>query len=44
MRNFDIIERLATQKNIQEIRCFKKINIFRINNKSSKTILKSNNF
>jgi len=43
-RDLDIVETLITQKNIQRIRCFKRIIVFRVNNKSNKTILKSNNF
>jgi hypothetical protein len=44
MRDFDIVKTLIARKNIQEIRRFKKIIIFRINNGSSKTILKFNDF
>jgi len=44
MHNFNIIKTLIARKNIQRIKHFERIIVFRINNKNNKIILKSNNF
>jgi len=44
MRNLNVVNILSAQKNIQEIRYFKKIIIFKVNNKCNKKILKLSNF
>jgi len=44
MYNLNIVNILNARKNIQEIRSFKKIIIFKVNNKYNKKILKSSNF
>ena len=43
-RNLDIVNILNTQKDIQKIKRFKKIIIFKVNNKCNKKTLKLNNF
>jgi len=42
--NFNVVETLIARKSIQSIRHFKKIIVFRINNKSNKKTLESNDF
>jgi len=44
MCNLNIVNTLNVQKDIQKIRCFKKIIIFKIDNECNKKILKSSNF
>jgi hypothetical protein len=42
--NLNIVDTLVAQKDIQEIRQFKTIIVFRVNSKSNKKILKMSNF
>jgi len=44
IRNLDTIDTLITQKDIQKIKQFKKIIIFRVNSKSNKKTLKLSDF
>jgi hypothetical protein len=44
MRNLDIVNTLNAPKDIQEIRRFKRILIFKVNNKCNKKTLKASNF
>ena len=44
MRDLNIVNTLNAQKDIQKIKRFKKIIIFKINNKCNKFFLKSSNF
>jgi hypothetical protein len=44
MCNLNIVNTLNARKDIQRIRRFKKIIVFKVNNECNKKILKANNF
>jgi hypothetical protein len=44
MYDLDIVNILNVHKNIQEIKCFKRIIVFKVSSKYNKKILKLNNF